>query len=180
MEDFTFLFFWIFAIGTLFFGVSVIVCRNPVGSALSLVMSMVFLALLFFQLEAYFLATIQILVYAGAVMVLFLFIIMLLDLKEEPKRQRSLLGYFFGLAMAFFLGVVFFLVIGGMPEANIPVSALAPVPDNELSRIGGLLFNRYILPFEIVGVLLLIGTIGVVLLSQSKAGGDSSGEGGSA
>lgn len=171
------LFFWIFAIGTLFFGVSVIVSRNPVGSALSLVMSMLFLAMLFFQLEAFFLAAIQILVYAGAVIVLFIFIIMLLDLKEEPKRRRSFLGYFFGLLMALFVGYVFFMVLGHMPEAGLLQSDLAPIREDQISAIGTLLFNKYLLPFEVVGVLLLVGTMGVVLLSQKKENGNSEGGG---
>ena len=180
MEDISFLFFWIFAIGTLFFGLSVIICRNPVGSALSLVMSMLFLAMLFFQLEAYFLATIQILVYAGAVMVLFLFIIMLLDLQHEPSHRRSLLGYIAGLVMAFFLGIVFFLVLGRMPEAQITLSSLPQVREDQINAIGGLLFNRYLLPFEVVGVLLLVGTMGVVLLSQRRQPQQPGGGGGSA
>lgn len=88
--------FYIFSAITLLFGVMVVVCRNPVASALSLVVSFAGLAALFVSLDAYFIGVIQILVYAGAVMVLFLFIIMLLDIKAEehrqPTRSRSPVG----------------------------------------------------------------------------------------
>jgi len=79
--------FWIFALLMLVFGVAVVVNRNPVASALSLVVSFLGLAALFMSLDAYFIGIIQVLVYAGAVMVLFLFIIMLLDLRAEEGRR---------------------------------------------------------------------------------------------
>src|SRR5215216_157280 len=81
--------FYLFAAMTLLFGIGVVVCRNPVASALSLVMSFAGLAALFISLDAYFIGVIQILVYAGAVMVLFLFIIMLLDIKVEALRKMN-------------------------------------------------------------------------------------------
>src|SRR4029078_7147567 len=84
--------FLIFSALTLLCGVSVIVNRNPVTSAMSLVLCIISLAGLFVLLEAYFLAAVQVLVYAGAVMVLFLFVIMLLDLKEEERRNVKIVG----------------------------------------------------------------------------------------
>ena len=82
--------FWLFTFLMLAFGVSVVVNRNPVASALSLVVSFLCLAALFVGLDAFFIGTIQVLVYAGAVMVLFLFIIMLLDLKAETRRKLNI------------------------------------------------------------------------------------------
>src|ERR1700719_4948000 len=82
--------FYLFAALTLVFGVAVVANRNPVASALCLVVSFLGLAALFVGLDAYFIAVIQVLVYAGAVMVLFLFIIMLLDLKAESRRRVNL------------------------------------------------------------------------------------------
>ena len=79
--------FWIFAALTLLFGLGVVFFRSPVSSAMSLVMSFVGLAALFVTLDAFFIAVVQVLVYAGAVMVLFLFIIMLLDLRTEARRS---------------------------------------------------------------------------------------------
>ena len=81
------LLFWFFAAMMLAFGVSVVVNRNPVASALSLVVSFLCLAALYVGLDAYFIGSIQVVVYAGAVMVLFLFIIMLLDLGAEQRRK---------------------------------------------------------------------------------------------
>src|SRR3982751_5158857 len=79
--------FWFFALLTLVFGGGVVINRNPVASALSLVVSFLGLAALFMSLDAFFIGIIQVLVYAGAVMVLFLFIIMLLDLRAEKLRR---------------------------------------------------------------------------------------------
>src|SRR5919204_2980916 len=81
------LLFWLFALLTLVFGAAVVINRNPVASALSLVVSFLGLAALFMLLDAFFIGVIQVLVYAGAVMVLFLFIIMLLDLRAEKMRR---------------------------------------------------------------------------------------------
>src|SRR4051812_14243641 len=84
--------FWFFAALTLAFGIGVVVNRNPVASALCLVVSFMGLAALLVGLDAYLLAVLQVLVYAGAVMVLFLFIIMLLDLRAEARRKFNWLG----------------------------------------------------------------------------------------
>src|SRR6478752_7336501 len=84
--------FWIFSLLMLVFGAAVVANRNPVASALSLVVSFMGLAALFIGLDAYLIGVLQVLVYAGAVMVLFLFIIMLLDLRAEERRKFNLLG----------------------------------------------------------------------------------------
>src|SRR5471030_3285853 len=109
------LFFWVFSIGLLLSGLGVILNRNPVACALCLVLSIAFLAGLFVMLQAFFLATIQVLVYAGAVMVLFLFIIMLLDIKTEEHRPRNLIAALLGLALSIFLGWEFISVIQQIP-----------------------------------------------------------------
>ena len=97
------LLFWIFALLTLIFGAAVVINRNPVASALSLVVSFLGLAALFMSLNAYFIGIIQVLVYAGAVMVLFLFIVMLLDLRAEEGRRINWLTSAAGLAVALIL-----------------------------------------------------------------------------
>lgn len=161
------LFFWIFAIGMLLSGASVVLNRNPVASALSLVVSMCFLSALFALLNAYLLAAIQILVYAGAVMVLFLFIIMLLDLKAEEQSRRRWLSLLLGLAVAaFFSYELAAVLLQGIPMGNVPQSQLPAAPASDVVIIGRLLFTKYLLPFELVGVLLLVATVGVVLLSK--------------
>src|SRR5919198_3273705 len=97
------LLFWVFALLMLVFGASVVVNRNPVASALSLVVSFLGLAALFVSLDAFFIGVIQVLVYAGAVMVLFLFIIMLLDLKAEQRRKMNWVAFAGGFVVAFSL-----------------------------------------------------------------------------
>ena len=104
--------FYIFAAMALICGVLVLVSRNPVNSAMFLVLTIAFLAGLFVLLEAFFLAAIQILVYAGAVMVLFLFVIMLLDLKAEERRHIKLLGLIGGTVSVGTILVIFFKSLG--------------------------------------------------------------------
>src|SRR6266511_2207199 len=97
--------FWIFAVLTVIFGAAVVLNRNPVASALSLVLSFLGLSALFMSLDAFFIGIIQILVYAGAVMVLFLFIIMLLDLRAEERRKMNAVAFTGGTVVALALFV---------------------------------------------------------------------------
>jgi NADH-quinone oxidoreductase subunit J len=160
--------FWIFALLTLIFGAAVVINRNPVASALSLVMSFLGLAALFMSLNAYFIGIIQVLVYAGAVMVLFLFIIMLLDLRAEEGRQINWLASAAGLAVAIILLCQIFSVVR---HFTIAYKAFPPLPAStidDVRNIGATLFGSYNLPFQIVGVLVLVATIGVVLLSKHQ------------
>src|SRR6516225_263489 len=100
--------FWIFAAIMLIFACMVVVNRNPIACALSLVISFLGLASLYFSLGAFFIGVIQILVYAGAVMVLFLFIIMVLDLRAEARRRLNWLAFFGGVVvLTLFLKVIF-------------------------------------------------------------------------
>ena len=161
------LLFWIFAALMLGFGAATILLRNPVASALSLVVSFLGLAALFFSLDAYFIGVIQILVYAGAVMVLFLFIIMLLDLKAEQTRQLSLPALLGGAAVVGLFVTQIVLVVRNHPAGNQVFPALAGKFD-DASRIGMTLFGHYNLPFQVIGVLILVASIGVVVLSQRE------------
>ena len=164
-------FFWLFAALMLGFACAVVINRNPVASALSLVVSFVGLAALFFMLDAYFIGIIQILVYAGAVMVLFLFIIMLLDLKAEERRKFKagtlVGGVVVGAAFVFQL----MTVIGDLPFGSRTFPILRELPSNglqDVQNVGRLLFSGYNLPFQVIGVLLLVATIGVVVLSKRE------------
>jgi NADH-quinone oxidoreductase subunit J len=161
--------FYVFAFMTLAFGFLVIAnpfSRNPVTSAMFLVLTIVSLAGLFVLLHAYFLAAVQVLVYAGAVMVLFLFVIMLLDLKAEERRKiRGFAG-----KLLVVLGPLCVLVILTLFFQSLSGTSLNPLASPQLeggtTELGRLLFTRYLLPFEIVSVLLLVAMIGVVLLSK--------------
>jgi NADH-quinone oxidoreductase subunit J len=163
------LLFWVFASLMLVFGAAVIINRNPVASALSLVVSFLALAALFVSLNAYFIGVIQVLVYAGAIMVLFLFIIMLLDLRAEELRKINWIASTGGLAVALALIVQIFAVVGKLSIAQRVLPSLARSTSDDVHRIGLLLFQNYNLPFQIVGIVILTATIGVVMLSRRES-----------
>jgi len=155
--------FWFFSFAMLFCGVLVISSRNPVTSAMFLVALFVFMAGLFVLLEAFFLAAIQILVYAGAVMVLFLFVIMLLNIQANERRKFRRLGLLGGLIVAG--AFVWELAI----ILRAPIAAMVPGKagfGGSLEAVVKPLFTNYMLPFEVTALLLLVAMIGVVLLSK--------------
>jgi NADH-quinone oxidoreductase subunit J len=160
--------FWIFALLMLVFGAAVVVSRNPIASVLSLVVSFLGLAALFMSLNAYFVGIIQVLVYAGAVMVLFLFIIMLLNLRAEEWRRINWFAAAGGISVALILLVQIVSVIQGFHPAGQPFPPIVSSSGDDVQNIGALLFRHYNLPFQIVGVLVLVATIGVVLLSKRE------------
>jgi NADH-quinone oxidoreductase subunit J len=137
--------------------------RNPVTSAMFLVLAIGSLAGLFVLLHAFFLAAVQVLVYAGAVMVLFLFVIMLLNLKDEQARPLPKAALVVALLVA---GALLTLLLRIFDQA----APMAALPGAEVEggtrELGSLLFKQYLLPFEAVSVLLLVGMVGVVLLSR--------------
>ena len=158
--------FYVFAALTLLCGILVIVnpfSRNPVTSAMFLVLTIISMSGLFILLHAFFLAAVQIIVYAGAVLVLFVFVIMLLDMKEEQRRKIKLYGFVVGI-----------IAVGGILSAFLKSLASLKTPDDaphvegDTIALGHLLFTQYTLPFEIVSVLLLVAMIGVILLSKKK------------
>jgi NADH-quinone oxidoreductase subunit J len=156
--------FYTFALLTLVFGFLVIAnpfSLNPVTSAMFLVLTIVSLAGLFVLLHAYFLAAVQILVYAGAVMVLFLFVIMLLDLKAEERRRLKAFGVVAGLSSVGAILAIFLVTL-----ARSPLPAATPALEGGTIPLGKLLFSNYVLPFEILSVLLLVAMVGVILLSK--------------
>lgn len=161
------LFFYLFATCTLVCGFLVIAnpfSLNPVTSAMFLVLTMVFLAGLFVLLHAFFLAAIQVLVYAGAVMVLFLFVVMLLDLKTEERRRLRVFGIATGLIAVGAILFIFFRTLARAPLGARP----APELEGSTMALGKLLFTRYLLPFEVVSVLLLVAMIGAIFLSKKE------------
>jgi NADH-quinone oxidoreductase subunit J len=160
--------FWIFGLLMLVFGAAVVINRNPIASALSLVVSFLGLAALFMSLDAYFIGIIQVLVYAGAVMVLFLFIIMLLDLRAEEMRRINWIASAGGIVVALALTVQIFLVIGRFKAAAQPFPTLPPSTGDDVRNVGLLLFSNYNLPFQIMGILVLVATVGVIVLSRRE------------
>jgi len=166
----TFLFF-IFAALTLIGGIGVVVNRNPVSSAFSMIISFLGLAALFIQLNAYLVGVLQVLVYAGAIMVLFLFIIMLLDIpKAENKRFPVFtLGASVVVVVSFVTLVITVITKSGVGAAKLPAIETQKGPgQSDVHQIGELLFSTYWFPVQIVAVLLLVATVGVVVLSKRE------------
>ncbi len=158
--------FWILASGLLISATALVAFRNPVTNAVCLVVALVMQAALFITLEAFFLAAVQVIVYAGAVMVLFLFVIMLLDVKEEARRKTS---------WAKVVAVV--AVGGGAVFGATKIATLFPFAEKTLhwgegkgggsaAELGKLLFTSYSPLFLATGVLLLVATVGVVVLCR--------------
>jgi NADH-quinone oxidoreductase subunit J len=159
-------FFYLFAFLTLLCGVLVIAnpfSRNPVTSAMFLVLTIVSMAGLFIQLHAFFLAAVQVLVYAGAVMVLFVFVIMLLDLKEEERRKVKLVMAGLGTVA---VAMIALAMIRTIKQSTVGLSLEQPEIEGSTIQIGQRLFTQYALPFEILSLLLLAAMIGAVLLSK--------------
>jgi len=156
--------FILFSLLTLVFGSLVVASRNPVNSALCLVATIVSMSGLFVLLNAFFLAAVQILVYAGAVMVLFLFVIMLLDLKAEEKKSVRVFSLAAGfLSVSGIVGVFWSALERGSID-----TIYEPVSVGGTKELGTLLFKEYVLPFEILSVLLLVAMVGAILLSKKN------------
>lgn len=160
--------FWLFSIITLLPALGVVFFRSPVSGAMSLVLSFIGLAALFVTLDAFFIGVVQVLVYAGAVMVLFLFIIMLLDLRAGGRRPVKLGAWAGGgIVVGGFLAALV-RVVGSLPDASQFKPALANPAVNDVAQVGLALFRNFNLPFQVIGVLLLVATIGVVVLSRRE------------
>jgi NADH-quinone oxidoreductase subunit J len=158
--------FYLFAALTLLCGVLVIAnpfTRNPVTSAMFLVLTIVSMAGLFVLLHAFFLAAVQILVYAGAVMVLFLFVIMLLDLKEE-ERRRIKAGA--GVLAVLAAGCIAAIMITVIRQSKVGLALETATVEGSTLDLGRKLFTNYALPFELISLVLLVAMIGAVLLSK--------------
>ena len=151
-------------------GVAVVVVRNPVHSALFLVVNLFCLAVLFLVLSAEGVAALQILVYAGAIMVLFLFVIMLLNVGgvleslQDPLKSQRWLALALGLGL---LAEVAAAVFFGALNLRAPIAAPA-AGFGSPAEVGMKLYSQYVLPFEAVSVLLLIAMVGVVVLNKRR------------
>lgn len=150
-------------------GVGLIVSRNPVSSALWLILNLFCIAVLYLSTNAEFIGVIQVIVYAGAIMVLFLFVIMLLNLAALPDLENVnwRLGLAFLLGMAVLAQLVF-VVASGLDLLPDPVPSEAAAESGSAYTIGRELFTRYALPLEVIGVLLLAATIGAVMLAKRR------------
>ena len=165
------LLFWLLAVVALTAAVSMIIQPNPVHSALFLIITLLSLAGLFLLLSAHFLAVIQVIVYAGAIMVLFLFVIMLLDIRRtEGAPSRVKLQKSFGIL----LGVIFFLETILVLRSEVirdlaTVAGTPPAPDfGTAVALGRTLFSSYFFPLQLAAVLLFVALIGAIVLSKRR------------
>lgn len=147
--------------------ISMVVQRNPLYSAISLIGVFISLACLYVTLAAPFIAAVQVIVYAGAIMVLVVFVIMLLNVEDEerrPLRLRSLIPIAVMLAAVLFAEAVFIIFF---VQANPKTPALTASDVGMTSAIGGGLFTTYLLPFEITSILLLMAIVGAITLART-------------
>lgn len=167
--------FWFLAVVTLISGLGVILSSNPIYSALCLAMTMVGVSALFVTLNAYFIAGVQLIVYAGAVMVLFVMVIMLFDLKKD--LQAFTRGKFTGAVKIASVGSLAGLIVGaivmsaGLLDEKTTDNPVVTGTGMEATKaLGNILFTKYIFGFEALGVLLLVIALGAVALARSKGG----------
>jgi NADH-quinone oxidoreductase subunit J len=158
--------FYVFAALAVASSLAMVLQRNPVTAAMNLVLAMFAIAALFVLLHAHFMAAIQLLVYAGAIMVLFVFVIMLLNLQEEQLRSRKR-NFLHVLSVA--LVIYAFLQIRELLDRT----PAEPVPEMDSAfgtteAVGKLLFSDYLLPFELTSVLVLAAIVGAVVLAKRK------------
>jgi NADH-quinone oxidoreductase subunit J len=161
-----FLFFF-FALAAVACGINLVVQSHPISSALSLIGVMGSLAVLYLLLGAEFMAAAQMIVYAGAIMVLFIFTIMLLNAGTERKKGTSLTVKILGVpALVAFLGAISFLIQRLLPGTeNVAFGAFQ---GGTVQAIGRKLFTEYLLPFEVTSVLILIAILGAVVLARKE------------
>lgn len=164
MDAILFLLFAAIAVGC---GINLVVQTHPISSALSLIGVMGALAVLYLLLGAEFMAAAQMIVYAGAIMVLFVFVIMLLNAGAEQRRGRSVLAKLLGIpALLALLGLVVFSIQALLPQTE--TVRFGAFTGGTAKAIGHKLFTEYLLPFEVTSVLILIAILGAVVLARKE------------
>ncbi len=165
--------FYTLAACIILFGVLVVTARNTVHSVLFLVANFLCVAVIYVMLAAEFLAIIQILVYAGGIVVLYLFVVMLVNLKRPPEaapdtRRQSRLGFAVAAVMLAEIAAVL-VYSASRPASAVAAAAGTPAAAGGNTRIVGmLLYSDYLVPFEVASMLLLVAMIGAILLAKKE------------
>ncbi len=160
---------WIFASLAVGGGIGTVTSRNPIASLLFLVLSFFSLAALYVLLGAHFIAAIQVIVYAGAIMVLFLFVIMLLNLGHDYRSDLRKGGWIMTAFLA--AGLIGYAVSQAFQSSAGTLARTAAGPAPEANAVGAIaypLFQKYVVPFELVGLLLLVAIVGAVVVAKRK------------
>jgi NADH-quinone oxidoreductase subunit J len=163
--------FYFLAACILGFAVLVVSTKDTVHSVLFLVVDFLFVAALYVLLAAPFLAVIQVLVYAGGIVVLYLFVVMLVNLKRPPEQhqdphRRTKIG--FGLAAAVLIELAAIAGYGATNPAPAAAATIAVPVSGNTERVGWLLYTSYLIPFEIASMLLLVAMIGAIILAKRE------------
>ena len=149
----------------------VVLCANPIYSAIWLIANLLGVAALFALLDAHFLAVVQIIVYAGAIMVLFLFVVMLLNLKAEQPKRRSViyqvLVWGSGLGFALLLARAFSAAFREIPAPPV-MERFVPAVEGTTKAIGEVLYTRYVFTFEAASLLIIAAVLGAVMLAKRR------------
>ncbi len=168
------LIFYVFALVLLFAATMVITVRNPVHAALFLVLAFFNSAVLWVMAGAEFLGIVLVLVYVGAVMVLFLFVVMMLDLNLGSLREGFMRHFYIGVPIAVLMAVQMLLVVGSglfapetLPEARMPI----PEDAGNTHMLGSVLYTVYVYPFELAAVILLVAIIAAIMLTLRRREG---------
>lgn len=162
--------FYGFSVFIIFFALTVLFAPNPIISSLALAATMVGMACFFFALNAYFIAAVQVAVYAGAVTVLFVMVLMLFDLKKEHQTKIEMVRFLkfsvIGVLLGFLTGTI---TLSGF-DSSTQISLYDASSVVGTKKVATLLFTKYLFAFEVLGVLLLVIAIGVVSVSRIKGG----------
>ena len=162
--------FAVFALVAAVSAVTMVTRKNPVISALFLILNFFALAGIYLLLNAQFIAVVQVIVYAGAIMVLFLFVIMLLNSGSESEifNRKRMIKYFAVFITAFVFVQLTYLIFYNDPGQNLSPELAKSVSVGTIEGIGKVLYTKYIIPFEIAGFLLLAATIGALIMAKKK------------
>jgi len=157
--------FFVLAAVAVFGAISLIVQKHPIHSALSLILVMVALAGLYLLMGAEFVAAVQIIVYGGAIMVLFIFVIMLLNAGEEERTNFSRLAMYAGVPLAVAMtGLIAAAIVG----SNAAMPARTPETLTSTRQLSTLLFQEFVYPFELTSFLILVAILGAIVLAQRE------------
>jgi NADH-quinone oxidoreductase subunit J len=160
-------FFYLLAGIMLIGGILVITCKNPVHSALALIVTLLAQASIYLMLYAPFVAGVQIILYAGGIMVLFLFVIMLVNIDRSMKERQFNSQWVVGIVAATALGGLFIAVYTNGKDI-FPDRALSIVEGDNTQRVATLLYGQYMFAFEIASLLLLVAIIGAVVMAKKR------------
>ena len=170
--------FWLLAAGIIGLGIGVVSARSAVHSVLFLVMNFLLVAVLYMTLAAEYVAVIQVLVYAGGIVVLYLFVVMLVNLKKEPERfadprRAARAGLLLaGVVLAELVGIAVVASYRGMGASTSSggLGSGTPFTSGNTEQLGWVLYTSYLIPFELASMLLLVAMIGAIVLAKRHMG----------